>query len=103
MRPQTASRSTTGSTDWLPVDHHKNPFSVGFGVVATGTIDYTVEHTFDDIQDSTVTPTAFPHPDVDGATASADGHYSHPVRAIRLTVNSVSGGSAVLTAIQAGA
>lgn len=101
MRPFSFSKTGTGSTTWFPLDILRNPFNVGFGVVVTGTVNYTVEHTFDNIQDSTVTPTAFPHPDVAAQTANADGTYAFPVRAIRLTVNS-GAGSAVFTGIQAG-
>lgn len=102
MRPKHVTRTTVGSSAWIPVDRNKKPFSIGIGVKITGTIDVTVEHTFDDIQDPSVTPEPFPHPDLNGITANADGNYHAPVEAIRLTVNSVTGGSATMTLIQAG-
>jgi hypothetical protein len=100
MRPQVISKTSAGTTAWIPVDYKQNPFNVGFGVVATGTLTYDIEHTFDDIFDSTVTPTAFKHATVVGQTASKDGNYSAPVRAVRLNVTAFTSGSATLTLLQ---
>lgn len=102
MRPTSKTQTGAGSSAWIPLDIKANPFSVGFGVVATGTVTYTVEHTFDDVQNATVTPTAFPHASVAGETTNQDGNYAFPVRAVRVTVTAGSG-SATLTMIQSGA
>ena len=68
-------------------------------VVVSGTVNYTVQHAFDDvISASTVW---FNHPDVISLTANQDGNYAFPVRWVRLTVNSGTG-SATMTLIQAG-
>lgn len=75
-----------------------SPFNVGFGVVVTGTVTYTVEHTFDD---AGVSPTWFPHETVVAQTTSQDGNYAFPCSAIRLNVTAGTG-TAVLTLIQAG-
>lgn len=99
MRRNIVSQTGAGSTAWVPVDYAQNQFKIGFGVVASGTVDYTVEHTFDDVFDSSVTPTAFSHADVAAQTASADGNYAFPIAAIRVTVNSGTG-SATLTILQ---
>lgn len=99
----TAISSATG---WIPTDIHSTPFNVGFGVVVNGTRDVTfrVEHTFDNVFNSSVTPTAFVHEDVSAANANSDGNYAYPVRAIRLAFVSASGtASATITVIQAGA
>lgn len=102
----TVSGTSVGtSTAWIPTDIFTSPFNVGFGVVKSGGGDVTfrVEHTFDDVQDSNVTPTAFIHDDVSAANANSDGNYAFPCRAIRLTVVSASGSvGATLTVIQAG-
>lgn len=100
-RPMTVTQSVDGSSDWLPVNFQITPFAIGFGVQAVGTVNYTVQHTFDDPDDSSITPTVFPHETVAAQTANADGNYAFPVRAIRLTKNSGTG-SARLVAIQAG-
>lgn len=103
MRPQSVTVKEAGNSPWIPVDHHKNPFSIGFGVTVPDGVAavYSVQHTFDDIQDPNVTPEAFDHPDVSEESASADGNYAHPVRAIRLSVASTDG-PVTLTLIQAG-
>ena len=101
MRPTTKTVTGVAASPWIPLDTYTNPFNVGFGVVVTGTATYTVQHTFDDVQNSAVTPTAFDHPSVAAQTTNKDGNYAFPVRAIRLSVTA-STGSVTLTVIQAG-
>jgi hypothetical protein len=102
MRPSTLSTTDAsgGATHSgiAPMDISQAPFAVGFGCVVTGTVNFTVEHTFDDIQNG-VTPTWFSHSSVAAKTANTDGNYAFPVRAIRLTQNSGTG-SVVMTFIQ---
>lgn len=93
------------ATGWIPTNIHETPFNVGFGVVKNGGGDITfrVEHTFDDVFDSSVTPTVFVHDDVSANSADVDGNYAYAVRAIRLATVSASGSvGATLTVIQAG-
>lgn len=101
MRPVRISQTAAGSTSAVPMDQYISPFNVGFGVVASGTVNYTVQHTFDDIFNSAVTPTWFNHPVIASQTTNQDGNYAFPVRAIRLTVNSGSG-TATMNIVQAG-
>lgn len=102
MKVQTVSKTGTGSTTPLVMNANISPFNVGFGVAVTGTVNYTVEHTFDDPSVAFgVSTTWFPHPSVASQAAAADGNYAFPVTAIRLTVNS-GGGTATLKLIQAG-
>ena len=101
MRPTTKAVTGVANSAWIPLDHNVNPFNVGFGVVVSGTVTYTVEHTFDDVQDPDVTPIAFPHASVTGKTTNQDGNYAFPVRAVRLSVTAGTG-TATLTVIQAG-
>ena len=100
MRQQIAARAGTGSSNVLIMDTYINPFNVGFGVVVTGTVNYTVQHTFDNPQ-TTASPTWFNHPTVASLTASQDGNYAFPVAAIKVLVNS-GAGTATMTVIQAG-
>ncbi len=100
MRPQVITKSSSGTTAWIPVDYKQSPFNVGFGVVVSGTLTYDIEHTFDDVFDSTVTPTAFKHATVVSQTTNKDGSYTAPVRAIRLNVTAFTAGSATLTLLQ---
>ena len=94
MRPQTQAQTGVGSTNGIVTDYYISPFNIGFGVVVSGTVNYTVQHTFDGTN-------WFDHPDVVGQASNANGNYAFPVLLIRLTVNSGSG-TATLTAIQAG-
>ena len=99
MKLQTVSQTGVGSTDPIVMDTNKNPFNVGFGVVKTGTVDYTVQHTFDN-PFGTIS-TWFNHPTVAAQIANADGNSAFPVTAIRLTMNS-GDGTATLKLLQAG-
>jgi archaellum component FlaF (FlaF/FlaG flagellin family) len=101
MRPITQSQTAAGSTTAVPMDHYISPFNVGFGVVVSGTVNYTVQHTFSNIFDTAVTPTWFNHPVIAAQTTNQDGNYAFPVTAIRLTVNSGTG-TATITLVQAG-
>jgi len=95
----------TGISRAVPMDIHQNGFSVGLGLDVTGTINATVQHTFDDPFSATFNPytaTWFDHSSIASKTADTDGNYAYPCRAIRLKVNSSSGGSAILTIIQSG-
>lgn len=86
----------------LPFDIYNRP-ECSLQVVVTGTANYTVQQTLDDIFDPTVTPTWFDHPDTNlvAATANKQGNYAYIPAATRLVLNSGSG-SARLTVIQAG-
>lgn len=100
-----AATAISTATSWIPTNLHETPFNVGFGVVLTGdgSMTYKVEHTFDDVQDRSVTPTPFTNADVSAATESMDGNYAYPVRAIRLATVTANGSArATLTVIQAG-
>lgn len=99
MRPQVITQNGTGSTAWIPLDYKQSPFNVGFGVLATGTVTYTIEHTFDDVFDSTITPTVFSHSTVINQTSNANSNYAFPIRAVRVTVTAGTG-SAKLTLLQ---
>ena len=99
MKVQTVSKTGTGSSSALVMNTNISPFNVGFGVVVTGTVDYTVQHTFDD--PATGFTTWFSHPTVAAETANADGNYAFPVTGVKVLVNSGTG-TATLKLIQAG-
>lgn len=90
---------TVGTTDavntsWIPVNTHATPVNIGFGVFLTGaTATYTVQHTFDDVQDLNITPDVFNHAEEVGQTTSQDGNYAFPIRAMRLSVTGFSAGT----------
>ena len=99
MRPQVISQAGTGSTAWIPLDYKQNPFNIGIGVTVSGAVTYTVEHTFDEVFDSKVTPIAFPHSTLVTQTANKDGNYAFPIRAARVTVTAGTG-TATMTLLQ---
>lgn len=101
MRPIVISKTGAGSSSIAPLDTYRNPFNIGIGVVVSGTVNYTIQHTFDDIFNSAVTPVWFSHPTLASLAVNADGNYAFPIRAIKILVNS-GAGSATATIIQAG-
>lgn len=105
MRPQRVTVSSQTASAWIPVNFRpEHEFAIGIGCVVTGgsTLTYSVEHTFDDIFDPTVTPTAFTHATIAAETTSQDGNYAFPVRAVRLNVTAYTAGSVTMTLLQAG-
>ena len=100
MRPQVIQLSSVATSAWIPLDYKQSPFSVGFGVVLSGTATYTVEHTFDDVYDTTITPTAFAHASIAGKTANDNSSYNFPVRAVRLNVTAWTSGTVTATFLQ---
>ena len=95
MRPTSVTQTNAGSTAWIPVDWRSNPFNLSLAcVVVSGTPTYKVEHTFDNVLDPTVTPTAFTHEFITASTTNDDGNYAFPITGVRLTISS---GTAVVT------
>jgi archaellum component FlaF (FlaF/FlaG flagellin family) len=88
-----------GSSSAAVMNTNVSPFNVGFGVLVTGTVNYTVQHTFDD--PAVGFTNWFSHPTIASQSANKDGNYAFPVTGIRITVNS-GGGSVSMNVIQAG-
>jgi hypothetical protein len=99
MKLITVSKTGTGSSASIVMNTDISPFNVGFGVIVDGTVNYTVQHTFDD--PSVGFTTWFDHPSVAALAADADGNYAFPVTGIKVLVNS-GGGSVTLKLVQAG-
>ena len=99
MKVQTVSKTGAGSSSAIVMNTNTNPFNVGFGVIVSGVVNYTIQHTFDD--PAVGLTTWFPHPTIAAQIANADGNYAFPVTAIRVTVNS-GAGTATLKLIQSG-
>lgn len=99
MKVQTVSKTGTGSSSALVMNTNTSPFNVGFGVVVSGTVTYSVQHTFDD--PATGFSTWFSHPTVAGESANADGNYAFPVTGVKLLVTAGSG-TATMNLVQSG-
>lgn len=101
MKPIVLTKTGTGTSNIAVLDHFQSPFNVGLGVNISATATYDVQHTFDDVLDSNVTPVWFTHPTMAALTANGDGNYAFPVRGIRINVTA-STGTVTATIIQAG-
>ena len=99
MKLQTVTQEGLGSSSALVMNTNISPFNVGFGVEVDGTVEYSVQHTFDD--PATGFTTWFSHPTVAGESANADGNYAFPVTGVKLLVTS-GDGTATLKLVQAG-
>lgn len=99
MKVQTVSKTGVGSSSALVMNTNCTPFNVGFGIVVSGTVNYTVQHTFDD--PAIGFTTWFDHPTIASKATNQDGNYAFPVTGIKLLVNS-GGGTATMNLVQAG-
>ena len=104
MRPAVFTINGVGVSGVYPPDHYVSPFNIALGVTVTGTVNYTVQYTFDDVFASGFTPASanwIDHPSLTAQTATKDSNIAYPVRGISLNVASGSG-TTRLTIIQAG-
>lgn len=102
MRPVIVTVSSQAASASIPIDWRENSFKVGLGIVISGTLTYSVEFTFDDIQDSAITPTWFSVSGLSGISTNDSGSIDFPVKAMRLNVTAFTSGNATLTILQAG-
>lgn len=103
-----------GSTQWYSINRELTPVNIGFAVHVTGTVNYSVQLTYDDpnavqgVNGGTVEPASNVPPlawssitALAAKAADAEGQLTWPAFAYRLLINSGTG-SASLQAIQAG-
>jgi hypothetical protein len=92
MRRMTETVSGVGTSPTLPMDFKAQIFNVGFGCEVTGTVTYSVQHTFDDIYTIPAGSLVwFNHEYVVAQTANMDGNYAFPISAMRLNVTAGTG------------
>lgn len=93
-----------GADQPVPVDTYLNPGNVNVSVTLTGSVNYTVQYTLDDVQ--SMLPTQlnwFSAPAaLVGASSNQAASISTPIRALRLVTNS-GAGTAKMTVVQSGA
>jgi hypothetical protein len=104
MRPVRVTGSTVAASDPIVLDVNEAPFAVSIGCKVTGTITYSVQHTFDDPWASGGLASAvwYDHSTLAAKTTNSDSNYAFPVTAVRLNVTAVTGGTVTMTVIQAG-
>lgn len=96
--------NTIGSSLWHNVNTHVSPADIGVSVVTSGTVNYTVQYTYDDpnlLPSSATYPIPFNHISLASQTATLDGVIQGTVWGLRLLVNSGTG-SARMDWVQAG-
>lgn len=104
QRPKTVTLAVVGVTAPIPTNRYSQNPNIGVGCVVTGTVNYTVQHTFDDVQAAGYVAASgnwFDHATIVAQTISKDGNYFAPVRAIRLKYNSGTG-SVSMTLVHGG-
>ena len=104
MRPVVYTVTGTDVSGVYPPDHYVSPFNVALSVRVSGTVNYTVQYTFDDVFAKNYDPATgnwADHPSLTGQTTTKDSNIAYPVTGIRIKANS-GAGTATLTAIQAG-
>lgn len=87
----------------FPLNWRQRNWQVSLAVALTGTINYTVEHTFDQLHPQVTgvsdaapsTLTWWAHDYMYSLGASADGNYSFPVSATRLKINGLTAGATI--------
>lgn len=86
--------TATGAQVPCIVDNSQSPFSLSaaVGLIGAGTATFSVEFTFDDVNDPSITPIWFPDPNL-APDKSANGFTSivMPIQAIRINVSAISG------------
>lgn len=109
MRPvQVTTTDASGAATYSSVvipDIYLDPTNIAIGVIVTGTVNYTVQATLDDVFSTSfvsASATWYNHPTLVSQTANGSGNYAFPPRGIRLTQTSGSG-SCVMNIVQAGA
>ena len=104
MRPVVFTVTGAGVSSVFPPDQYISPFNVALSVLVTGTVDYTVQYTFDSVFASGYVAASgnwVDHPSLTSQTTTKDSNIAYPVQGIRIKGNS-GAGTARLTIIQAG-
>lgn len=104
-----AGTNGIGSSPWQMINRNAQPVNVGIGCVVSGTVNYTIQWTYDNPMGAYVggnwvdsgVLTAMDDGILIGAAATGETSRSDPVQAWRLLINSGTG-TVVATGIQAG-
>jgi hypothetical protein len=92
----TLTKTGTGRSSVHIPDTFEDPFNIGIGCVVsgTGTVTYSVQHTFEDVFSPTFdasTATWFSNSGITDKTANTDGNYAYPVNGISLNITAKTG------------
>ena len=95
MRATTIKQTGPGTSDSFLVDYRQPNFKIGIGCSIGGSVLYTLEHSFDNVNWFLNSDPALVE-----ATAPADTNYAYPIMALRV-INAGSGTVSV-TVLQGG-
>lgn len=99
MRVQTVSKTGTGSSTAVVINTNVTPVNIGFAAVVTGTVNYSIQFSYDD--PAVGFTTWFDDVSITSKTGNEDGSILFPITGIKVLVNSGSG-TVVLSVVQAG-
>ena len=102
MRRSVQTHTTTGAKAWIPCDFNDANGGISFAAALSGgTGTFSIEVTYDDLYDATVTPVAFPT-SVAAATASAATGSALPISGVRVNISAIAGATVKFTVLQGG-
>ncbi len=86
-----------------PLDFTTTAVGIGFVCKVSGTVNYSVEHTYDNVLDPAVSPTWLPHgvSNMTNATTTQESNFVIPVSGMRVVINS-GGGTVTLVVLNQG-
>lgn len=93
---------TTGKSAWFKPDRFQSPFNVGIQANHTATLQYDVNYTLDDVDDTTSPVETAVAAGMTNATSDQVAALTTPAAGIRANIDSSTDGVLVLTIIQAG-
>jgi len=100
MNPVSVTYSTTGAQNPISLDYRVPIMNASYAVVVPGgvTTSLTVDHTYDNLNDPSVTPVWFSSTAI---TATTEGTFTTPYQFVRVNIASISGGSVTFKLVQA--
>src|SRR6185312_2201849 len=100
MNPKSISYATTGTKEAIAIDWRIAPVNVGYAIIVPGgvTTSLTLDHTYDNVNDPTITPVWISSSAI---TTTTEGTVTAPYQFVRLNIASISGGSVTLKLNQA--
>lgn len=103
MRRITKVYAAANSGDPVLLNFNNSVVGIGFVTQVTGTVNYTVNHTYDDLYDANVSPVWLPHgvANMIAATSTQESNYLVPISGVQVVINS-GGGSVRLVLLQQG-
>ncbi len=99
MKVQTVTKTGTGSTDAIVINTNTNPVNIGFAAIVTGTVNYSIQISYDD--PGVGFTTWFDDTTITSKTGNEDGSINFPITGIKALVNSGTG-TVTLKVVQAG-